>query len=368
VIRRLLGEVALPALVTRGALVIVAVLAASVVPYGVDCRPCDLSGVPLLNALSRWDAEAYVRIAREGYVPYADPAAQSTGAFTPLLPMIMRGLAALGGRSDDDALLIAGLLASNMALVIGLAYLTELGRMELDPASARRAALYLLVFPTTILLSAVYAESLFLAFGTACLVEARRGRWWLAGGLAAFAALARVFGVFLVVPLAVERLAQHRAGRRIGVEVLAVAAAPLAFAAWQVYVWLAGAPLYVSSHGAYGRRATAPWEAITDLFDPTRYGDPWIVLASLALMTALVAVSWRVLRPSTAACATVMAVAAISTGTLTSFPRYALAIFPAFLVLGWLGERRLVHLSYLAVGCVMATVLTAMFAAWYWIG
>jgi hypothetical protein len=360
-------DLIVPFALTRTALLAVAILAGASISYGVACRPCDLSSVPVLNVLSRWDGEAYLRVAREGYLA-AEPGAQSTGAFTPLLPMLMRGLAALAGRSDDDALLAAGVIVSNVALVAGLLYLLALGRLELDASSARRAVLYVLVFPTTVLLSAVYAESLFLAFGAAALVEAKRGRWWLAGGLSALAALARVFGVFLIVPLVVERLAQHRSGKRIGLEVLALAGAPLAFLGWQAYVHLAGGDLYAAAHAGYGRRATAPWEAVAGLFDPAQYGDPWIVLATLLLMSLLVVLSWRVLSASTAACASAILLAAVSTGTLTSFPRYALAIFPAFLVLGWLGSRRAVHIGYLAVASLLATTVTAMFAAWYWIG
>lgn len=366
-----LREVLAPFVLTRALLIGIAVLAAISIPYGVACRPCDLSEVPVLNALGRWDAEAYVRIAREGYVPAASASEHSTAAFTPLLPLLMRGLAAVAGRSDDDALLAAGILATNAALLVGLVFLVRLGRMELDArdaGSARRAALYLLVFPTSILLSAAYAESLFLAFGVASLVEARAGRWWLAGALGALAALSRVFGLALVVPLAVERVLQHRQGRRVGIDVLAVIAPLLGFAGWQAYVVSVGGPLYLEAETAFGRRAAAPWDALTGLFDPAQYGQPWIVLTTLVLMTVLVALSWRVLHPTTAACGTALLLAAASSGTLTSFPRYALAMFPAFLVLGWLGRHRAIHVAYLALATLLAVVLTAMWAAWYWIG
>jgi hypothetical protein len=69
-----------------------------------------------------------------------------------------------------------------------------------------------------------------------------------------------------------------------------------------------------------------------------------------------------------AAYGTVLVVAALSSGTVTSFPRYALAIFPAFLALGALGRRRGVHLGYLAGATALAVTLTAMFASWFWIG
>ena len=95
---RLLGAVALPFAITRAALLAVALLAASMLPAGVQCRPCDLSSVPSLNALSRWDGEGYLSVARDGYV--VEPGVRSNLAFSPLLPTLMRGGAALVGRSE----------------------------------------------------------------------------------------------------------------------------------------------------------------------------------------------------------------------------------------------------------------------------
>jgi hypothetical protein len=351
---------------TRAIVLTVALLAASTIPYGIACDPCDLSTAPVLNALSRWDAGFYLSIARDGYS--FEPGARSNVAFAPLLPMLMRALAGITGRSDDDALLAAGILVSNVALILGLAALAELGRRELDAAAGRRAALYLLVFPTTVILSTVYPASLFIAAGAGSLLAATRGRWWWAGGLAALGALARPFGVILVAPLVVERVLQGRRTR--GVDAVALALPLVAFAAWVLYLYrLSGDPFaFVTAQQEFGRRAATPWEGIQGLFDPSRYGSPWIVLASFVVMVALVALSWRTLRPSSATCATVLLLATASSGTLTSFPRYALEIFPAFLVLGALGGRRAVHVLYLVAASALAALLTAMFAAWYWIG
>ena len=78
-------------------------------------------------------------------------------------------------------------------------------------------------------------------------------------------------------------------------------------------------------------------------------------------------ISWRVLRPSLAAYATAVFLVAISSGSLTSAPRYYLAVFPAFIALAvlapaWLGR------AYVTVSVTIGMLLTAMFAQWYWIG
>src|SRR5207245_8905589 len=94
---------------------------------------------------------------------------------------------------------------------------------------------------------------------------------------------------------------------------------PLAgFAAWLGALWrLSGDPLaYLDAQASYGRRPAVPLGAFTDLADPAVYGDPWIVIALTLLTAALVAVGWRVLRPSLAAYATIFFLASLLTGTV----------------------------------------------------
>ncbi|HEY7849200.1 MAG TPA: mannosyltransferase family protein, partial [Ktedonobacterales bacterium] len=87
------------------------------------------------------------------------------------------------GPIDD----IAGILISYAALFGGVVYLYRLTAAELDHAAARRAVTYLLVFPTSLFLSAVYPEGLFLLATVGAFYHARRRQWLSAGLLAAVA-------------------------------------------------------------------------------------------------------------------------------------------------------------------------------------
>lgn len=359
-------EILAPFVVTRVAVVLVAAAAAATIPRGIACRPCDLSSSVIVNALTRWDGGWYLSVARDGY-SYA-PGVPSNVTFSPLLPLLMRAGAAVAGRADDLALLVAGLVVVAAALLVALAYLLALGRLEVGDAAARRACLYLLIFPTTVILTALYPTSLFIAAAAGTLVEARRGRWLLAGTLAALGALARPFGVALVVPLVVEAL-RDRSRRRAG-QLIAPLLPLAAFAGWQLYLYRVSGDALVFLHAqqTYGRRPSLPLQEVTDLLDPGAYGTPWIAAAMLAVMTVLVVASWRVLRAPTAAATTALFLATLSSGTLTSFPRYALDAFPALLVLGAVGVHRAIHLGYLTIATGLSVLLTAMFASWYWIG
>lgn len=355
-------DVLVPYAITRALAAIVALIAIALLPVSTVCPdPCHRSANALLDAASRWDGAHYLTLARDGYALPA-PGAQSELAFFPLYPFLMRLVGPVLGGSDD-AYLAAGVAISAVSLAIACVYLARLVAIERGANTATRSVVYLLLFPTSVFLAAVYAESLFLALAIGAMYHARRGRWPIAAALAAFAALARPLGVLVVVPLAVELALQHerRAAAWLGLPLVA-------FAAWHAALWrMSGDPLaYLTAQATYGRHPSVPLGAFTDLADPAVYGDPWIVIALTVLTAALVAVSWRVLRPSLATYATVFFLASLATGTLTSAPRYYLVVFPVFVALAVAAPRWL-GLSYVAIGAAASVLFTAMFALRYWV-
>lgn len=349
---------------TRAALAIV-ILAALAFLTPAQCECPDASPVPLLAALARWDGAAYLDISLHGY---EGPGSASNGAYPPLYPALMRvGGAALGGSSD--AHLITALLISNAALLVALRSLVLLATPRIGADGARRAALHVLVFPTTVVLSAVYAEALFLALAVTSALEAERGRWWRSGTLAALATLARPFGVLAALPLAIALL---RARRHVpAVAWPAAALAPLALLGWAGYLYrLSGDPLRaVHVYGAWeSKYLRSPLAAFMDLFDPSVYGFPWLILGLIVLFTALVAASWRLAGAGPAAFATASLVIFTSSGSLTSSLRHELALYPAFMALGAATRRPWAQLLWTTLSAIGALVFAAMFALWYWIG
>jgi len=352
--------VLLPFLLTRALVAIVALAATAFVPLSAVCRnACHASTIPLLDVASRWDADPYLVIARDGY--RAD--LPSHVAYFPLYPFLMRVGGGLFG--TDDSYLAAGVLISNLALFGALVYLARSVMLDHDATTATRAAVYLLVFPTTVFLSVVYAESLFLLLAIAATYHARQRDWLLAGALAALAALTRPFGAIVALPLAMEALRRPIAFRGLAATLLA----PATFFAWLVVLWLiTGDPqALLTAQAQWGSRPGLSLQVFADLFDPAVYSFPYFVLGFTVFVGALVLISWRVLRPSLAAFGTAVFLVAISTGSLTSAPRYYLAVFPAFIALAviapaWLGR------IYVIASVAIGALLTAMFAQWYWIG
>jgi hypothetical protein len=325
-----------------------------------------------LEIWSDWDAGWYLQIARDGYS--YEPGVQSTVAFAPGLPMLMHLGGMLAGNTSDAAYLIAGLVVTNVALLVALGYLVLLVRVDFDAGTARRAALYALVFPSTLFLSAVYPHALFLAAAIAAFYYARVGRWWLAGGLGCLAGLARLQGVLIVVPLLYEYLAGRRFDlRRVRLDLLGLALVPLGWLAFAAYLWvLLGDPhSMLEASTAWGRQLSPPWVALQSFLTlgTTAHGSDRspLDLAFTLFLIALVALTWFRLRVSLALFATLFMLIMLSSGLLVSSMRYGLELFPVFIALAISGRHRPFNATFIVVAGYLALRFMSEFASSLWV-
>ncbi len=143
---------------------------------------------PWIQSWYRWDAMWYAEIAERGY-SYR-PGRQSSVAFMPMLPLLMRAGEYL--RLDRYW---AGVLVPNLAFVAGLAFFGRcVIRVTNDAATSWRACILLAAFPTSFFFSAPYHESLVLALSAASLLawlNYRPGRSALALAVASATRLMR---------------------------------------------------------------------------------------------------------------------------------------------------------------------------------
>jgi hypothetical protein len=92
-----------------------------------------------------------------------------------------------------------------------------------------------------------------------------------------------------------------------------------------------------------------------------------IELIFTALMLALlVAGCWR-LRPSFSAYMALSILVPMSTSSLMSMPRFALVLFPMFVVLALWGGRSWVNNAIVAFSLPLLGLFTVLFADWYWV-
>lgn len=286
---------------------------------------------PTASYLGSWDGRWYRMIAGNGYLMV--PGRQSDPAFFPLYPIILRGAQAIG-----IGLGVAGPLLSNLALLAALAFFHALGREVVGEQLARRATIYLAIFPLGYVFSMTYPESLVLLLVSAAAVAALRGRWGWAAALGAAATLARPEGLFVALPIAgIAWSRRRRSGpARQGLMLGAVLAPAGALAAYPLYLsTLLHDPLAWSrAEHAWGRRFSpfGPLDAVAGL--PQVLGrSPWALrdVAGFVLYVALLVVAWRVGIPHLwVAAAAAIVVLPVFSGSFESIGRFGLLAPPLF--------------------------------------
>lgn len=294
---------------------------------------------PFLRGLHNWDAGWYLRIAVFGYD-------RMSIVFFPLFPLLIRGLSEL----LHIAPLAAGLLVSNLSFLAAIYAFLVLMREDGVPGdTARRAALFLVLFPTSFFFSAVYTESLFLALSLGAFVCARRGQWLIACLLAGLTALTRNPGMLLIPALGWEYLMQKKErGERVDLKALYMVLIPLLFGTFILYQKVRfGDPLafvHTDSLRAWGRLTTVTgWPIFLTakyLLHPN-FVYWWFLqlddfLATIFTLVFLI-MGAKQLRQSYLVYAALSFLMPLSTyiksEPLTSMPRYIIIIFPLFMVL-----------------------------------
>ncbi len=326
---------------------------------------------PLLALWQRFDANWYVKIAQRGYA-----ADDGSTVYFPMYPLLIRLTSAVAGDS-----MFAALLISNLALIGALYELYRLTEMFADAASARRAVAYLLLFPTGFFLMAAYTESLFLFFALGTFLFALRRRWYLAVLFGALAALTRLQGVLLVAPLAYMLWREIEEAKREGTLRIAYYALrfvpllliPLATIAFLAFTNLS---LLASYAGELHARFVLPWDNLAASVARLASGqgnliDALNLLTTLGLGALLVAV-WQKQPREYGLYAIAMFLAPLfrmtTTQPLVSMVRYALAIFPVFILWGVWGRNAWVNRAIIYPSLLLQLYLSAQFVMWGWVG
>jgi hypothetical protein len=354
---------------------------------------------------NRFDSGFYISIARHGYWPASTLYNRSNWVFYPLYPLLIAGVGRLFGGSAD-AFNIAGVLIANVAGVGMIIYLYLLVYRELGQKIAGRAILYLALFPLAFFLSAIYTESLLLCFSIAAIYYARQQRWWLAGLCGGLAALTRLQGVALVVPLAWEylravsahyapihapwpaRLSERvkfvlyayfsglwQAAPRIGhwLRAMALVLIPGGLLIFMLYGQLAIGDFFATFHASrwgWGRQLSSPLRLLVYSLRHPILAQPldwnfWLlnIIVAFAFL-AVILWSLRRLPVIYTLYTAVTVLLPLSSNSLNSLARYYLLIFPAFMLLALFtckGEKQQLHTFLIAGFAALQSLLLVFF-------
>lgn len=312
---------------------------------------------------NRWDAYWYLDIAKNGYYQRGHKQLSNVVYF-PMYPLLMRyvGLA-LGGN-----FVLAGWIISMSFLVLSITLFIRLIREfhpQLDPMLP---GVFLLAHPAAFFLNAVYTESMFLALSLAVALYARRGRFWVAGGIAALASATRVSGLFLAVLLLVEFLGSFGWRALLSRRAVALAIAPLGTLAFFTYHFIAFDDffLFLRAQETYGRdfdiqltdfTIRNAQNLVASLFDWFFYGCG-VLLGIVAL--------FRV-RTSYGIYMLVTLGIAFSSGSILGAVRYMLVLFPIYIVAAGI-RSDLARGAWLLGSILLLALHIISFANHYWAG
>jgi hypothetical protein len=342
----------------------------------------------LFSPLARWDSVWYLGIADQGYGGGADT------AFFPLYPLLVRALVL--PHPSEAALLVSAYVVSLACFAGALWLLHRLVELELGRPVARATVWLVALFPAAVFFGAPYSESLFLLVSVGAFYAARTGRWAWAGALAAAATATRSAGLVLLVPLFILWLdSRPREVRSLAW----LALAPLGLAAYALHLELAHDDpfAFIDAQEIWFRDfagpfvgawdgAVAAWDGIRQLVsggrDPVYFepagGDPFSVAAiNLLLFTflvfAAVAVVGAFRRLPLAYGAYALAALALPLSypvdpqPLMSLPRFLAVLFPLFIWLAVVTEKRGWTMQVASAFAVGLGLFTAQFATWEWI-
>ncbi len=292
----------------------------------------------LVQRLTSWDADFFIRVARDGYdhgyqYDQSGHFVGNTLAFFPGYPALVR-LVAFFGPPFPVAAVVASLLAGGAAVVL----IHLLGSRLRDRRTGYLLAALFCGQPMAVVLSMGYSEALFCALVLAMLLALHRDNWLWAGAFGALAGLTRTTGLAAALALAAWaawRFWADRGGsaprvRMVAGSVLALGAVP----AYWLWVGLRVGHLdawFVEQRQGWGTGVDGGAATWTFLVDTFRSADGFVSVAAAFIILGtgvgvLVAVLTRVWPPFTLYGVLAFATVVGSSGYFNSRPRLLLPV------------------------------------------
>jgi Gpi18-like mannosyltransferase len=322
----------------------------------------------LWRSWNHWDAGIYRSIAIHGYRQITD------AAFFPLFPWVERAVLDVHKSTDT--------------IIISLLY--QLVLEDFGQEHAQRTLLYYALFPTAFFLATGYNESFFLCLTLLSFYCIRHGRWWLAGVFGLLACLTRETGIFLVLPFLYEYARQRdfQLQKMIRIHILAVFLIPAGIGLYCLYCvkrW--GDPLaFIHAEANWDRHLQFPWfgfaQSIQSIakagmlsFQGLRnLTDLLPTLFILIVLILSVVGPWRLPKSKWAYSlyglvffVSLQLIASTGLYPLTSYGRFMLELFPAFIVMAAMGKQKWFHLNYMLISASILFFLTMEFLAGHWV-
>jgi Gpi18-like mannosyltransferase len=333
-----------------------------------------LSRIFPIDIFTRWDSQVYFSIIKNGYSPSSDlEKITSNIAFFPLYPYLVKSVGWVGIKLPDGIIVALGVVLANLLFLISAALLYHLivHLLEIPETAARRALALLFVFPSSFYFSCFYPESLFLLLALAGFIFGLEEKWLPAGICAALAVVTKAQG--LVLFFALVWLYMEKRGwklRNIKPSVLWFLLTPLVLSLHIYYIYQKTGRVFaiIEAQSAWGRNQKNIIDGIIENLSGPSLD---VFKIDLILVTLFLLCSLFVLKKYKVKAfgifGLLMCLMPLATGSLISISRFMLVIFPVFIFLGEILEKRE---YFYGLMCVWFALQIIYFSAWvnyYWI-
>lgn len=316
----------------------------------------------LVSLHARWDSFWYLDVAKNGY-SFKGPGQLSNPGFFPLYPFSVRAVAFLLGGD----FILAGWILSVLFLLLAMIYFAKLVREFHKEINCQLPIILLLVFPTAFFLNAVYAEPLLLFLSIAGFYYGLKRNFLLAGIFGGLAALTKITGLFIFIPLLWEYF-QSNGFRVFKARFFSLLLIPLATLSYFLYHYFKFGDffLYLKLQSWWGRTFSFNKEHFLLFSNPAKVNF-FIDLAFVLVGCAATYSIFKRLRFSYGLYAAITIFVPLSTGTFMSMGRYVLMLFPIYILIAGIK-------NYYVKGCwMLASVLflaldIILFVNNYWAG
>ena len=153
----------------------------------------------MLRQFEMWDGSNYFRIAEGGYGSLNIDGQYTMLVFFPLQAWTARVLSLI-----FQNMRVSLLMTSTLAYCGGITVLYKLVSMDYSRSAAKKAAVYISLFPFSFFFGSMMAESMLFFTTALTLYFIRRHKWLFAGIAGAFAAMSRITGILVIAAAAVE--------------------------------------------------------------------------------------------------------------------------------------------------------------------
>lgn len=286
---------------------------------------------------AQWDGGHYLDIAKDGYLQGSD------FAFFPLYPLFIKLIAPL----FQENFLLSGLLISNLAFVAFLYIFFKLVSKSHSPKIAFSATVTFLVFPTTFFAVSLYSESLFLLITTLTFLFLKDKKYLLASIAASLASLTKATGAILAISIFYSYLSRINFDlRRLNRSFVAIFPSVAGILTYGFYLTIyTGDPFkFLAIQSLWQRSIIDPistiFAYIWRLFIANPPINDYFDLAITLSFLLILILGRRVISSSLWIFSILVILIPLSTGILTSMPRYVLASLGAFVIAATYLEKK----------------------------